>query len=488
MSMVALLHECQGILSVLILSITGVLVLLLDAFSPLGRKGRLGALAVVGTLLALASLRFEPTGTAFFNGMVVWDSFSVFLSGVLLLGAVLVILLSFDQMRRSGLECGEYYALVLFATTGMILMVQSAHFILLFLGLEIFSIAIYILVGIARYEKRANEAAVKYVLLGGFASGFLLYGLTFIYGATGSLSMNAMAAYLGKGDTVYNPYLLFGSALVLVGFAFKLALVPFHLWTPDVYEGAPTPITAYMAVGVKAAIFGALVRTFWVALPMVHPHWNMLFWVLAAVTMTVGNLMALTQDSVKRMLAFSSIAHAGYLFMAVVADSKEALTALLVYLLAYTVMNVGAFGVMVMVQNRQESGESLEDFRALAARSPLLAACMSLFLFSLAGIPPTAGFIGKFMVFSAAVQSGYTWLVIVAVINSVIAAYYYLRVVIIMYRPGEEKAVSFSETLMVGLSSGEKGALLGAGVLTALVGLWPHAFWHLARQAVHVLF
>lgn len=488
MSVVTLLHECEGIFPALILSVTGILVLLLDAFSPLGRKGRQGAVAVTGTLLSLVLLRLDPAGSTYFQGMVVWDRLSVFLSGVLLLGSLLVIFLSLDQLRRTGLECGEYYALVLFATTGMILMVQAAHFMVLFLGLEIFSIAIYILVGLARHEKRSNEAAVKYVLLGGFASGFLLYGLTFIYGATGSLSMNAIAAYLGKGQTVFNPYLILGSALVLVGFAFKLALVPFHLWTPDVYEGAPTPVTAYMAVGVKASVFGALVRTFWVALPTVHPHWTMFFAALAAITMTVGNLMALAQDSVKRMLAFSSIAHAGYLFIAVVADSQEALTALLVYLLAYTVMNVGAFGVMVTVQNRQESGERLEDFRGLGGRSPFLAACMALFLFSLAGIPPTAGFVGKFMVFSAAVQSGYTWLVIVAVINSVMAAYYYLRVVVTIYRPGEESAMVFSGPMAAALSTGEKGALLGAGALTALVGVWPHAFWNLARQAVHVLF
>ncbi|WP_448382854.1 NADH-quinone oxidoreductase subunit N [Desulfosoma sp.] len=488
MSALTVLYECQGILPALILSATGVVILLLDAFSPLGRKGQLGAVAVTGTVFALGSLVMAPSGAEFFSGMVVWDRFSVFLSAVLMAGALLVFFLSFDSLRRSGLECGEYYALVLFATTGMILMVQAAHFIMLFLGLEIFSIAIYILVGMPRHEKRANEAALKYVLLGGFASGFLLYGLTFIYGATGSLTMSVMAAHLGKAETVFNPYLLFGSALVLAGFAFKLALVPFHLWTPDVYEGAPTPITAYMAVGVKAAVFGALVRTFWVALPTVHSHWTAFFWALAVLTMTVGNLMALAQDSVKRMLAFSSIAHAGYLFVAVVADSKEGLTALLVYLLAYTVMNVGAFGVMVAVQNRQESGERLEDFRGLGGRSPFLAAFMALFLFSLAGIPPTAGFVGKFMVFSAAVQSGYTWLVIIAVINSVIAAYYYLRVVIMVYRPGEESAAEDLGTEVARLTAGERGALLGAGALTAIVGLWPNVFWDLARQAVHVLF
>lgn len=488
MSALTVLYECQGILPALILSGTAVILLLLDAFSPLGRKGQLGAVAVTGTLFALASLGLDPSGREFFHGMVIWDRFSVFLSGVLMVGALLVFFQSFDHLRRSMLECGEYYALVLFATTGMILMVQASHFIMLFLGLEIFSIAIYILVGMPRHEKRANEAAVKYVLLGGFASGFFLYGLTFVYAATGSLSMSAMAAFLGQGQTVFNAYLLFGSALVLTGFAFKLALVPFHLWTPDVYEGAPTPITAYMAVGVKAAVFGALVRTFWVALPTVHPHWTVFLWALAALTMTVGNLMALAQDSVKRMLAFSSIAHAGYLLVAVVAGSQEGLTALLLYLLAYTVMNVGAFGVMVTVQNRQESGERLTDFLGLGRRSPFLAAFMAIFLFSLAGIPPTAGFVGKFVVFSAAIQSGYTWLVIIAVINSVVAAYYYLRVVILMYKPGEENAATGAESVVAPLSAGERGALLGAGALTVLVGIWPHAFWNLARQAVHVLF
>ncbi len=487
MSILETLKECVGIVPVLILFTAGVVILLLDAFSPLGRKGKLGGVAITGAVFALAALVKVPiTGRPLFHDMVVWDPFSVFLSAVILLGVLLVLLLSLDSLKRDGVDTGEYHALVLFAGTGMILMIQAIHFIMVFLGLEILSIAIYVLVGMPRHLKRANEAALKYVLLGGFASGFFLYGLTFLYGATGSLSMQGIGAFLGKGERVFNAYVLFGSALVLTGFAFKLALVPFHLWTPDVYEGAPTSITAFMAVGVKAAVFAALIRTFWDALPAVHPHWDTILWILAALTMTVGNLMALTQESVKRMLAFSSIAHAGYLLVAFVANSEEGMTALLVYLLAYTVMNVGAFGVMVVVQQRHPVGEWIQDFRGLGFRAPLLGAAMALFLFSLAGIPPTAGFIGKFLVFSAAIQSGKTWLVIVAVINSVVAAYYYLRVVISLYKPADaEEKESSGVPAMTGA---QRAALVAAGTLTVVVGVLPETFWEMARRAVHGIF
>ncbi|SMC20331.1 NADH-quinone oxidoreductase subunit N [Desulfacinum hydrothermale DSM 13146] len=486
MSVVEALYQCSGLLAVLVLFATGVLILLLDAFSPLGRKGRLGSVAVAGTVAAwFAAWQSRTTGEALFSQMVVWDRYALFVTSVILAGALLVLLLSLDFQRREGAETGEYHALVLFAATGMILMAQAVHFIMVFLGLEILSISIYVLVGLPRHERRANEAALKYVLLGGFASGFFLYGLTFLYGATGSLTMTGLTAYLGTGGPVFNTYLLLGTALVLVGFAFKLALVPFHLWTPDVYEGAPTPVTAYMAVGVKAAVLAALVRTFWEAIPAVAPHWNTALWILAAVTMTVGNVMALNQPSVKRMLAFSSIAHAGYLLVAVVAGSQSGVTALLVYLLAYTVMNVGAFGVMVVGQRKGVAGEALVDFEGLGFRSPFLGAAMALFVFSLAGIPPTAGFLGKLLVFSAAVEAGYTWLVIVAVINSVVAAYYYLRVVIAIYRRPQTAEAGSME--VIELSGGERAALILAGLLTLAVGVLPQHFWQMARHAALVL-
>ncbi len=486
MSVVEALYQCSGLLAVLILFATGVLILLLDAFSPLGRKGRLGGVSVAGTAAAvLAAWRSGTTGEPLFFEMVVWDRYALFVASVILLGALLVLLLSLETRRRDGAETGEYYALVLFAATGMVLMAQAVHFIMIFLGLEILSISVYVLVGLPRHERRANEAALKYVLLGGFASGFFLYGLTFLYGAAGSLSMTAMASYLGTGERVFNSYLLLGTALVLVGFAFKLALVPFHLWAPDVYEGAPTPITAYMAVGVKAAVLAALVRTFWEALPAVVPHWTTALWILAAVTMTVGNVMALVQQSVKRMLAYSSIAHAGYLLVAVVAGSPAGVTALLVYLLAYTVMNVGAFGVMAAGQKDRSGGELLQDFEGLGFRSPLVGAVMALFLFSLAGIPPTAGFLGKLLVFSAAVEAGYTWLVVLAVINSVVAAYYYLRVVIAIYRRSEAADAGWAPA--VRLSGGERAALILAALLTVGVGVLPQDFWELARRAVLAL-
>ncbi|PIU32337.1 MAG: NADH-quinone oxidoreductase subunit N, partial [Syntrophobacteraceae bacterium CG07_land_8_20_14_0_80_61_8] len=264
--------------------------------------------------------------------------------------------------------------LLLFSVTGMMLMARAANLIMLFLGLEVLSIAIYILVGMPRHERKANEACLKYFLLGAFSSGFFLYGMTFIYGASGSLSLAAMAAAFGQGDLPHNPYLLLGTALLLVGFSFKIALVPFHMWTPDVYEGAPTPITAYMAVAVKAAVFAALARVFWMALPSLQPRWTDLFWVLAVLTMTVGNVAALVQTNIKRMLAYSSIAHAGYILVAVVAGSAQGLTGMLVYLAAYTFMNVGAFGVVILVQERLGVGEDIDDCRGLGFTSPALGA------------------------------------------------------------------------------------------------------------------
>ncbi|QCQ20917.1 NADH-quinone oxidoreductase subunit N [Desulfoglaeba alkanexedens] len=482
------LAECAGVLPFLIVVGTGIVILLVDAFSPLGRKGHPAYLACVGTVLALAALfRPLPLENELFGGMIYADAFAVFFNAVFLLGTLLVVLLSVGVLSWERIERGEYYALLLFSTAGMMLMAQAANLVMLFLGLEIFSIAIYVLVGMPRHQRRANEASLKYFLLGAFASGFFVYGLTFLYGAVGSLSMSAMAAYLGTTQTLFNAYLLLGSALVLVGFSFKIALVPFHMWTPDVYEGAATPVTAYMAVGVKAAVFAALARVFWLALPTIRPHWIPVFWVLSALTMTVGNVMALTQQNVKRMLAYSSIAHAGTILMAVTAASDQGLTGMLVYLLAYTFMNLGAFGVVIYLQERYGVGEALEDLRGLGFQSPLLGAAMAVFLFSLAGIPPTAGFIAKFFVFAAAVRADLLWLVIIGVLNSVVAVYYYLRVVVVMYSRSAESgwhpAISESPAGSVAAA----GALVLALWATLHLGIFPHAFWEWARQSVYVL-
>ena len=482
------LLDCTGILPILILFATGILILLLDAFAPRGRKGRLAALALAGVLLAMIGWwRPLPVERELFGGMLFADSFGFFFDGLFLATAALIILFSAGTLDRDRIDLGEYYALLLFSVTGMMLMARAANLIMLFLGLEVLSIAIYILVGMPRHERKANEACLKYFLLGAFSSGFFLYGMTFIYGASGSLSLAAMAAAFGQGDLPHNPYLLLGTALLLVGFSFKIALVPFHMWTPDVYEGAPTPITAYMAVAVKAAVFAALARVFWMALPSLQPRWTDLFWVLAVLTMTVGNVAALVQTNIKRMLAYSSIAHAGYILVAVVAGSAQGLTGMLVYLAAYTFMNVGAFGVVILVQERLGVGEDIDDCRGLGFTSPALGAAMAVFLFSLAGIPPTAGFVAKFFVFLAAIEAGFTWLVILAVVNSAVAVYYYLRVVIVMYSRAESP-IALADRLGLGrIPSAALGALIVALWATLQIGILPQSLWELARHSVSAL-
>ncbi len=435
-------YDCAaGILPILILFVAGIIILLMDAFTPPGRKGKLDYVALAGSAFALLSLALPlPAQRELFGQMLYADNFTIFFHIVLLAGTVLVVLLSASTLEKHNANIGEYYSLLLFSTLGMMLMAQAANLIMVFLGLEILSISIYILVGIYKTEAQSNEASLKYFLLGAFASGFFLYGMTFVYGSTGTLSLSAIAVELAKADWLKDSPLFFGIALMLVGFGFKMALVPFHMWTPDVYQGAPTPITAYMSVGVKAAIFAALGRFFWIAAPSIQPYWAPVLWVLCVLTMTAGNVFALVQDNVKRMLAYSSIAHAGYILMAFVAFSQNGLSAMLIYLLVYTFMNVGPFGVMVVLQDRFGEGENFSDFRGLGFRYPALAAVMSIFLFSLAGVPPTAGFVAKFFMFGAVIEVGQIGLAIIGVLNSVVAAYYYLRLVVTMYsQPAEEK-------------------------------------------------
>jgi NADH-quinone oxidoreductase subunit N len=309
---------------------------------------------------------------------------------------------------------------------------------MLFLGLEVMSIAVYVLAGLFREDPRSNEASLKYLILGAFSSAFLLFGMAFLYGAAGgTLYLDQLPGAL-MGHTFMRPLTLLAMALLLVGFGFKVASAPFHMWTPDVYEGAPTSVTAFMAVGVKAAAFAAFARVFFLAFLAMKLDWTMLLWVLAVATMTVGNVTAIVQTNIKRMLAYSSIAHAGYLLVALVAANQLGAVSLLYYLLAYTLMNLGAFGVVILVGRKKDSYLSIYDYSGLGFQHPALAASMALFMFALAGIPPTAGFVGKFYIFSAAVQAGYIWLAIIGVMNSLVSVFYYLRITVLMYmRPAE---------------------------------------------------
>ena len=360
-------------------------------------------------------------------------------------------------------------------------MAAAGDLIVIFLGLETLSLALYTLCGFRKAELRSNEAALKYLLLGAFASGFFLYGIALIYGATGTTVLRRIAAVLASGRPPGALFLL-GGGLLLVGFGFKLASVPFHMWTPDVYEGAPTSVTAFMIAGTKAAAVAAFLRVFLFALPTLHWHWSAAIWVLAVLTMTLGNLVALVQQNIKRMLAYSSIAHAGYVLVALVAGGSSGATSILFYLVAYALMNLGAFAVMIAVQGHGQEWLSLGDYAGLGSRRPVLAACMALFMFSLAGIPPTAGFMGKFYIFSAALEGHYIGLAVIGVLNSVISVYVYLRLIVIMYmsEPAVEQSplpVSVAATCAVAVSA------LG----TLQVGLFPARLLDLARQSVIAL-
>jgi NADH-quinone oxidoreductase subunit N len=417
----------------LIVAISAIVVLLAELATPPNRKRWLGYLSIAGLLLAaVAAAALAGPAVSAFRGMVVADNFGVFLTLVILLGAVLSILLSMDYIRVHGLEQGEYYVLVLASVSGMIMMATASDLIIVFLGLELLSLPLYILAAFQRENGASLEAGLKYFLLGAFSSAFLLYGIALIYGATGTTQFDALAKFILPLSSV-NDLLIVGFGLVLVGLAFKVAVVPFHWWTPDVYEGAPTAVTAFMSVAVKAAAFGALFRAFLIAVPAPAIDWRILMSVLAVLTMTLGNVAALLQSNIKRMLAYSSIAHAGYILVALVAAGQNGAAAALFYLLAYTVTNLGAFGAVIALGDEARERLNVDEFAGAARAHPLVAAAMSICLLSLAGFPPFGGFVGKFLVFGAAVENGWTWLAVVGVLNSLVSVYFYLRPVVQMY-------------------------------------------------------
>jgi NADH-quinone oxidoreductase subunit N len=462
----------------IVASVFGIIVMLAEAWTPRRHKGWLGVVALVGAVTALASVfvaRAHP-GEAFYGLMRV-DDFSVFLHLLVFGIAALVILGSRSYLERENIHQGEYYALVLFSAVGMGVMAGGAELVTIFIGLEISSISTYILAGFRRNAPGANEAAMKYFLLGSFATAFFLYGVALVYGATGTTML------AGLGDEVTSPLLMtLGLGLVFVGLAFKVATVPFQIWTPDVYEGAPTPVTALMSSGPKAAAFAVLLRVY-MGVDAAGELWFWAIWISAVLTMFVGNLAALVQTSVKRMLAYSSIAHAGYLLVAIAASTAIGTAAVLYYLVAYALMKVGAFTLVAHLSTAGEKNMSLDDYAGLGRRQPAAAALLSLFLLSLLGLPLTAGFLGKFYVFRAAVISGteqaeLLWLVAFAAINTAIGAYYYLRVIIAMYF--REPA---SDWQPLPLPAGLGLVVLLAAAGTILLGVFPGPVIELATLA-----
>ncbi|MFV1949915.1 MAG: NADH-quinone oxidoreductase subunit N [Anaerolineales bacterium] len=427
-----------SILPLIILVGWASIILLLDAFVGKRVKGLTASLAAFGLVVVLVISFLDLGGTTgAFNGMIIQDGFSSYLQ-ILFAGSGLVaVALAYPYLERMGIKRGEFYPLLLFSISGMILMAQAADLIVVFLALELLSIPLYILAGIARPDPASEEAALKYFLLGAFAGGFVVYGVALSFGATGTTSLAGIVASIAEG-TADMTLLSVGSGLILIGLGFKVALVPFHMWTPDVYQGAPTPLTAFMAVGAKAAGFAALLRIFLAALPVLSDDLVPVFWVLSALTMFTGNLIAIAQSNIKRMLAYSSIAHAGYILMALVTFGQESLIADVVgaslfYLFGYAVTNFGAWAVVIALEKKEGQGLDLEDYCGLSKKYPLQAAAMLVFMLSFIGVPPTLGFVGKFYLFRTVVSGGYIWLAIIGVLTSLLSAYYYLRVVVNMY-------------------------------------------------------
>jgi len=457
---------------------TALLILLFDL--AVTDKRVLGYLGLVGVVTAAGvSLGMAGRAPLAFQTMAVSDGYSLIFNLVFLATAALSLLIAIDYLGRNDLQRGEYYALLLFATSGMMLMAAATDLIVVFLGLEIMSVALYILVGFNRRQLASAEAAMKYFILGAFASAFFLYGAALTYGATGSTNLNQIGVWLSGSGIPQSADLmaLVGLGLLLVGFAFKVAAVPFQWWTPDVYQGAPTSVTAFMSVGAKGAGFAALMRVLQFAFGGVTytADWVVAIAALAALTMTVGNVAALAQKDVKRMLAYSSIAHAGYILVGVAAANDAGVRGVLFYLLAYTFMNVGAFAVACVVERRGAFSTALTEYAGLSQREPFLAAAMAIFMLSLTGVPPLVGFWGKLFVFRAAVQSGLSWLAIVGVINSAVSAFYYLGVVVQMYMrsPADYAVDEGRGPVPVNLEAAIGMAVLLAMLVTVVLGLWP---------------
>ncbi|MEW6108181.1 MAG: NADH-quinone oxidoreductase subunit N [Nitrospirota bacterium] len=449
-------------------------ILLADLF--IKRKETVAFLSIISIGIVAYSL-VGSTGTTF-NGMFISDGYSMFFKLIFFLNVMLTVLISVKYIAVERVNFGEYYSLILLSTLGMMIMASAGDLIVLYLGLELMALSTYVLAGFIRYDIKSNEAAIKYFLLGAFASAFLLYGTSMIYGLTGTTDLHAISAYIVNKGLAKNPVLMLSMILIAVAFSFKIAAVPFHMWAPDAYEGAPTSITAFMSVGPKAAGFAVLGRVFMIAFGSARIEWTAVLIPIAILTMGVGNIVALSQTNIKRMLAYSSIAHAGYVLLGIIAGTSDGMASVLNYMLIYAFMNIGAFAVVIMLRSEGFKGDNISDFEGLAKTHPMAAALMLVFMFSLTGIPPTAGFMGKFYVFMSAINAGYTWLVIIAVIFSAISAYFYLRIVMYMYMKEPKESVQLTTSPAIGLAL----AITVAAVI--IIGILPSIFVNLARIAV----
>ncbi len=467
------------ILPEIVLTAGSLVLLVADVLLPRGSKALtwVAAAALVATLASLAP--FQGTQVEVAHGLISVDRFALFFKVVFLVAALLTVLMSERYLAIEGASPGEYYFLILCATLGMMIMAGGIDLITLFIGLETMAVSFYILVGFIKPNQRSNEAAVKYFLLGAFSLGILLYGMSLMYGLSGSTSLRAMSGVFS--GQARDSRLVLAVVLVVAGMGFKIAAVPFHMWAPDVYEGAPTPVTAFLSVGSKAASFAMLLRIFLEGLPAMNADWRLLFLALSVVTMTIGNLAALTQSNLKRMLAYSSIAHAGYLLIGVAVGTTRGISAMLIYLPIYAFMQLGAFAVIVMMRRQDVVGDELKDFSGLHARHPFAAFAMLMFMLSLGGIQPTAGFMGKFWLFSAAIDAQYYGLAVIGVLNSAISLYYYVRVAVFMYLKNETTGSEPTSSPALALT------LAVAVVATIALGVYPRLLFEAAEASARTL-
>ena len=457
-----------------------VAMLFADMLVPRERQRWLSWLALAG--LGATAIALGPTlgvHTTIARGVLAVDAFAVFFKIVFLLAAALTVLMSGRYLAIEGARPGTYYFLILCATLGMMFRASGIDLVTIFIGLETMALSFYVLVGFLKPNRRSNEAAVKYFLLGTFSLGLLLYGMSLLYGLSGSTALRSIAIALAGYEK--DPRLVLAVIMVVAGVGFKIAAVPFHMWAPDVYEGSPTPVAAFISVGSKAASFAMVFRIFLEGLPTAAADWRLLFYALSVVTMTVGNVAALTQGNIKRLLAYSSIAHAGYILIGVVAGTPRGVAATLIYLFIYTFMQLGAFAVVTLLRRRDVIGDELKDLSGLFFRNPVAASAMLLFMLSLGGIPPTAGFMGKFWIFGAAIESGYVWLAVIGVLNSAVSLYYYIRVVVFLWMKSETAGSPIVATPAMVVALG----VAAAG--TIVLGIYPRPLFELADMSARTL-
>jgi NADH-quinone oxidoreductase subunit N len=458
------------------------LLLLMDALRPRGRGARFAVITVLA-LGAAAYLSYRQWGqrdTLALGKMIAQDRFGVFVRWLVLGAAFLATLSAPAYLRRAGLDNAEFYALLLLSTSGMTLLAVSADLVMVFLSIELLSLALYVMAGFERTRLESQEASMKYFLLGAFASAFLLYGIAFVFGASGTTNLTALRTSLGTAGIADFRLLAVAVALLTAGLGFKAAMVPFHMWTPDVYQGAPTPVTAFMAGGTKAAAFGALMRIFVSSMDVLRWDWRPPLAVLSVLTLVFASVLAIAQTDVKRMLAYSSVAHAGFVGMAIVAASRTGVASALLYLGVYTAMTIGAFGCVMLFRDGEGERVHLAKYSGLGTRRPAAAALFAFFLFSLAGIPPTGGFIAKFYVFFGAIRAGYAWLAIVGVLASVVSAFFYIRVAVVMFM----QEPSEGDDMPLETSGGLRVALAACFVAVLAVGVAPGWFLSLVERAV----